>query len=261
MQTAIKTNSSIVNLIQGYGHEQVDLSTLTQILVQCRQTGHCGLNAQGLTDWQGCISEINKGGVTATVQVWAGALYQTWIDCITLEELKHGLAQILYPAPFSSAEIATAADPFFLEIVITVETSRLQQSYDFDGSAPVPDVSNFVCMTSNHKSRNTGQGTSELVSDSLSPNESIHWTAVSKNGKDTIQLCGFFLSPVSEGHARIDSLITTPQPVSNTTNQYKCRVLSDPESDIEWAYRFEFTVNNGTQKFTFDPYLGDQNSY
>jgi hypothetical protein len=111
-------------------------------------------------------------------------------------------------------------------------------------------------MTSNHVSTTSGQGTNELDTEELVANESIEWTAISNNGSDTIQLKTFHASPINP-NADFIQIISTPVQEAGSPNKFSSYVIPTPQANFKKAYSFNFTINNGTQQFTFDPWLGD----
>ena len=52
-------------------------------------------------------------------------------------------------------------------------------------------------------------------------------------------------------------MIAAPKQVNGKENEYFTYVKSNPVLGLEYAYSFDFTINNGTQQFTFDPWLED----
>ncbi|WP_062265743.1 hypothetical protein [Endozoicomonas arenosclerae] len=190
---------------------------------------------------------------SATINDWAKAIHTVWIKTITLSQLVEGLGKV---NRFSSEDINTTANIYFLEIQIEVDTASILSQHNKDGSSNPIFVDSYIKMTSNHVSTTSGQGTNELDTEELVPNESIEWTAVSKNGSDTIQLKRFHASPINP-NADFKAIISDPVPESGSSNKYSSYVIQHPQPDFRKAYSFDFTINNGTQLFTFDPWLGD----
>ena len=194
------------------------------------------------------IANVKGEYSTSTVDEWANAIHLVWIETITLDELISAMETI---GTFSSSDITTAATIYFLEIQIGVDTASIL-NLGQSSSNPIK-VNDYITMTSNHQSATSGQGGHELVAKDLQPNESIFWTAIStSNSSDTIQLKEFLASKSGEDFSE---MIATPKLLSGTENQYYTYVKSDPELGLVYAYRFNFTINNGSQLFTFDPWL------
>lgn len=189
----------------------------------------------------------------ATIRDWAQAIHTTWIETITLEQLEDGLRQV---GKFTEDQIKTEADIYFLEVLIKVDTATILSQYPGPQSSPI-FVDNYIKMTSNHQSTTIGQGTNELDTEELVPNESIEWTALADNGTDTIQLVEFKPSPINP-NADFSQIIGTPVQEEGAPNKFRSYVKTDPQPNFKAAYSFIFTINNGTQQYTFDPWLGDQ---
>ncbi|MGB0177591.1 MAG: hypothetical protein ACPF9D_10525 [Owenweeksia sp.] len=196
------------------------------------------------------IANVKADFESSTVDEWANALHLVWIESITLEQLISAMETI---GTFSTEDITTAATVYFLEIQIGVDTTGI---LNMGQTNPNPIyVSQFITMTSNHKSATSGQGTNELVAKDLQPNESIFWTATSNsNPSDTIQLKEFAASGPNEDFSE---MIAAPKLLNGTENEYYTYVKSDPVRGLIFAYRFNFTINNGSQLYTFDPFLED----
>lgn len=211
------------------------------------------LNVQaksGLSPLEG-VAKIKDQFTTASVNEWANAVHFAWISTIALEDLVDALNSI---ERFTTEETAKAADVYFLEIVIKIDTTRiLAGTYSL---SPAP-VDQYVVFTSNHKSVTSGQGTNELDAENLQPNESIFWQAISNtNNQDTIELVKFHASPVNP-NADFSEMIAAPKHMNGNASQFHTTVKSNPTLGIKYAYSFDFTINQGSQLFTFDPWLGD----
>ncbi len=189
----------------------------------------------------------------ATIKVWAKAIHTCWLATITLDELKSGLTQV---ETFTDDAVSTEANIYFLEVVVHVDTVSILGRKFPTSDKPI-FVDQYIWLTSNHPRTTTGQDTNELDCEGLVPNESIEWTALSKNGTDTIQLKKFHASPCNP-NADFSKIISTPVVEEDAPNKYMSYVKSDPEANFKKAYSFDFTINNGNQQFTFDPWLGDE---
>jgi hypothetical protein len=189
---------------------------------------------------------------SATLRDWSKAIHTTWIDSITLEQLQSGLEST---GRFSQSDINTEANIYFLEIVIHVDTNQVISKHQINGSAAPIFVDGFVKMTSNHVDTTIGQNTNELDAEALVANESIQWTALGSDGAQNIQLKSFHASPVNRD-ADFSKIISTPVLNTGSTNQYSSYVIPTPQANFRKAYSFDFTINNGTQLFTFDPFIG-----
>lgn len=198
------------------------------------------------------IANVKNDYGSATVDEWANALHLVWIETLTLDELISAMGTI---GTFSSADITTAATVYFLEIQIGVDTTSI---LGLGKTSPNPIyVDSYIHMTSNHKSATSGQGGNELIAKDLQPNESIFWTAIStSNSSDTIQLKKFLPSPINP-NADFSEMIAAPKLLNGSENEYYTYVKSNPVEGLKYAYCFNFTINNGSQLFTFDPWLED----
>ena len=198
------------------------------------------------------ITNVKGDYPNPTVYDWVNALHLVWITTITLEELITAMETI---GGFSKSDITTAATVYFLEVQIAIDTTSIL-NMGKKSSNPI-FVDQYIKMTSNHVSATSGQGSNELVAKDLQPNESIFWTAVSSSKtSDTIQLKKFHPSPINP-NADFSKMIAAPKQVNGKENEYFTYVKSNPVLGLEYAYSFDFTINNGTQQFTFDPWLED----
>lgn len=208
--------------------------------------------------WIQCLKNVYGSRTTPpTADEYADAIYSVWgsptnfadwSDRVSYTDMNAGLTGV---DAYTSSQVTAAANINFLEISIAIDTVGLLANYESTGQT---DAGAYIKMSDNHPSEGTDEGGSELWSDSVIPNMTIHWTATSSSKlSDEIELTGFYTDKMNI----FLEIAEAPTPFPGQANQYVTRANATIPPDVKTNYRFDFKVNDCQESFWWDPHIGD----
>ena len=188
----------------------------------------------------------------ATLRHWAKAIHTSRLDTMSHSELIKALG---YIDKFDQQEIELESLNYFLGVTVHIDTDSVKNKFNVNGQDASINLHSFIGDEPNPLkeggSSDSSKKLEEATIDELPPNKSIDWTFISENKVDTIQLKSFYMSSM---HVEPELKTDIEGKESDDENRYKSHEVNET-SNVKKSYWFDFTINDGTQLFKFDPFI------
>lgn len=190
----------------------------------------------------------------ATLRHWAKAIHTSRLDTMSHSELVEALG---YVDKFNQQEIELESLNYFLGVTVHIDTDSVKNKFNLNGQDVSINLNSFIGEDPNSlkekESLDSSKKLESASSEQLPPNKSIDWTFISKNKVDTIQLKSFYMSSM---HIEPELKTDIEGKESDDKNRYKSHEVNETPNGKK-SYWFDFTINNGTQLFKFDPFIDE----
>jgi hypothetical protein len=206
---------------------------LSDVFQQCYDEEH--LSPKNNYDaWDTCLKEVySVRNPKPSVAEFGDAMYNVWKDAggLTRTIMINALKSI---ADYTNdSAIYTEVNKYYpITVLMTIDTTRVLSSGYLSSNIVITDDNGDPNQGSN-EIRVTAKVKTKLI-----------WKAVAKNGTDTIQLKEFKIR-------RGQDLFTAPEPNLQADGTYK-GTLTKVGSE---TYAYNISINNGSQMYTWDPFI------
>lgn len=190
----------------------------------------------------------------ATLRHWAKAIHTSRLDSLSHSELVEGLE---FVGKFHSQEIRLESLNYFLDVTVHIDTDAVIKAFNLNGKDSSINLNSSIGDDTKQEKKSDSlslpKSSEKPLVNELPPNKTIDWNFISKNEKDTIQLKTFYMSSM---YAAPDLKAGVELKENDEDNRYKSHEVYESTNE-NTSYWFDFTINNGTQLFKFDPLVDE----